>query len=260
MQYKEIDVLKLVEIARSAGAAIMEVYARNFSVEVKDDRSPLTEADKKSNEVIINGLLQLYPGIPIISEETKQLPYDARKNWHRLWLVDPLDGTKEFIKRNGEFTVNIALIEEGEPVLGIVYVPAQGVTYIGVKNLGSFKGSDESGGFSKIENTVHYKTKQNVVIVASRSHLTDDTLRFVERLRANGKQVEFISSGSSLKFCLVAEGKADVYPRFGPTMEWDTGAAHAVALFAGKQVLEYPKGQPLHYNKENLLNPFFIVE
>lgn len=268
MNYKEIDVDRLISIAQKAGDAIMEIYARDFEVEIKEDKSPLTQADKKSNTVILEGLKNLYPDIPFISEETKQTPYEERKHWNRFWLIDPIDGTKEFIKKNGEFTVNIALLEEGIPVVGIVHVPAQNKTYYGVKGLGAFKSvPPETDGMkqirnqkSEIKNSTHYSSKQKVIVVGSRSHLSPETLQFVEDLNAQGKEVEFRSSGSSLKLCLVAEGEADVYPRFGPTMEWDTAAAHAVALYAGKNVINYETKQPLVYNKENLLNPWFIVE
>lgn len=259
MLYKEIDVAQLISIAKKAGDAIMEIYARDFSVETKEDNSPLTEADKKSNAVILEGLKNLYPDIPFISEETKQTPYEERKHWKRFWLIDPIDGTKEFIKKNGEFTVNIALIEDGVPVVGIVHVPAQNKTYYGVKGIGSFQ-STKDNLQSAISNSSHYTTKEKVIVVGSRSHLSPETLQFVEDLRTKGKQVEFRSSGSSLKLCLVAEGEADLYPRFGPTMEWDTAAAHAVALYAGKNVINHQTKQPLVYNKENLLNPWFIVE
>jgi 3'(2'), 5'-bisphosphate nucleotidase len=258
MKYKEIDIEKLLAIARAAGDAIMEIYARDFEVELKGDNSPLTEADKKSNAVILDGLKSSYPDIPFISEESKQTPYEVRKNWSRFWLIDPIDGTKEFIKKNGEFTVNIALIEEGVPVIGVVFVPAQNKMYYGVKGEGAFM-SVAGNSAVAITNTVHYSAKQHVVVVASRSHLSDETLDFVNELKAQGKQVDYLSSGSSLKFCLVAEGAADVYPRFGPTMEWDTGAAHAVALYAGKNVIDHSTGKPLVYNKPNLLNPYFIV-
>ena len=259
MNYKEIDVDQLISIAQKAGDAIMEIYARDFEVEIKEDKSPLTEADKKSNAVILEGLKNLYPDIPFISEETKQTSYEERKHWKRFWLIDPIDGTKEFIKKNGEFTVNIALIEEGIPVVGIVHVPAQNKTYYGVKGIGSFE-SAINNPQSAISNHTHYNSKNKVIVVGSRSHLSPETLQFVEDLKAQGKEVEFRSSGSSLKLCLVAEGEADVYPRFGPTMEWDTAAAHAVALYAGKNVINYETKQPLVYNKETLLNPWFIVE
>lgn len=259
MKWRNIDVLQLVDIAHKAGDEIMKVYATDFPVEIKGDKSPLTEADKRSNAVIINGLTALYPQIPYISEETKLTPYSERKDWKLYWLIDPLDGTKEFIKKNGEFTVNIALIEQGKPVIGVVYAPATKKTYVGVEGFGTVMATG-AGEFIRIENHVSYKQKQRVKVVASRSHLTDETLAFVEALKGEGKEVDFVSSGSSLKFCLVAEGAADVYPRFGPTMEWDTAAAHAVALYAGKQVINAVNHQVLSYNKENLLNPSFVVE
>jgi 3'(2'), 5'-bisphosphate nucleotidase len=259
MNYKEINIETLLDIAHQAGDAIMEIYNRDFTVEYKDDKSPLTDADKKSNTVILEGLKKYYPDIPFISEENKLVSYEERKNWNRFWLIDPIDGTKEFIKQNGEFTVNIALIEDGVPVIGIVGVPAQDKTYYGVKGEGSFK-VESLKSKVQISNSTHYSIKSKVIVVASRSHLSEETLQFVERLKAEGKEVDFLSSGSSLKFCLVAEGAADVYPRFGPTMEWDTGAAHAVALYAGKNVINTETGKPLAYNKENLLNPYFIVE
>ena len=260
MEYKEINIEKLLLIANKAGDAVMEVYSKDFEVEIKADNSPLTEADTKSNMVIISGLKELYPDIPVISEENKLTPYEDRKNWKRFWLIDPIDGTKEFIKKNGEFTINIALIEEGEPVIGIVYAPALNLMYVGAKGLGTFKLKDDGLSYKRLTNPVHYRHKSKVIVVGSRSHLSAETVAFVDRLKAGGKEVEFLSSGSSLKFCLVAEGKADVYPRFGPTMEWDTGAAHAVAKYAGRTVINAETQEPLIYNKENLLNPWFIVE
>jgi 3'(2'), 5'-bisphosphate nucleotidase len=259
MYYQDISITELISIARNAGDEIMKIYARDFAVEVKDDKSPLTEADKKANAVILDGLWKLFPDIPYISEETKLTAYDERRNWKRFWLIDPLDGTKEFIKKNGEFTVNIALVEDGVPVIGVVHVPAQNKTYYGAKGIGSFKAETHDSS-SPISNDSHYSDKDKVVVVASRSHLSDETVQFVDELKAKGKEVDFLSSGSSLKFCLVAEGEADVYPRFGPTMEWDTAAAQAVAMYAGKKVINYETKQPLVYNKENLLNPWFIVE
>lgn len=260
MNWQHIDIMKLVDIARKAGDEIMKVYATDFSVETKNDKSPLTEADRRSNDIIISGLAAAYPEIPYISEETKLTPFAERKNWKLHWLIDPLDGTKEFVKKNGEFTVNIALIQDGKPVIGVVYAPALGKTYYGVQGLGAYMTGTNHEAFRKIENPVHYSQKQLVKVVASRSHLDDATMKFIEDLKKQGKDVDFVSSGSSLKFCLVAEGVADVYPRFGPTMEWDTAAAHAVVLCAGKKVKNIETGQELIYNKENLLNPGFIVE
>lgn len=258
-RYKDIDINLLVNIAKRAGDAILQVYNTPFDIELKDDKSPLTEADKRSNAVIMQGLQANWPAIPVISEENKQVPYEERKNWSRFWLVDPLDGTKEFIKRNGDFTVNIALIEDGKPVVGVVYAPVLHYTCFGALDLGSFA-SEKGEAFTQINVQPHYSTLPKVRVVGSRSHLTDETLAFVEKLKAQGKEVDFVSKGSSLKLCMVAEGKADVYPRFGPTMEWDTGAAHAVALYAGRQVNDAATGISLTYNKPNLLNPFFIVE
>lgn len=255
----QVDIQTIIDIARRAGEATLEIYNREFTVEEKEDRSPLTEADKRSNEVIIEGLEAAYPDIPTISEEIKALPYEERKHWTRFWLIDPLDGTKEFIKKNGEFTVNIALLEDGVPTLGVVYQPAADVLYYSSKGEGAFK-VDANGEKTQLTGGEHYSKLDSVRVVASRSHMSPETEAFVEELRAQGKQIDLTSSGSSLKLCMVADGSADVYPRFAPTMEWDTGAAHAVALEAGRQVNNRETGTPLQYNKENLLNPWFIVE
>ena len=250
----------VLDISRKAGEAILEIYGSDdFGVEIKEDESPLTLADRASNQVIVSGLTEAFPDIPIISEEMKETDYAERRDWEEYWLVDPLDGTKEFIKRNGEFTVNIALVRLGDPVFGVVYQPAGDRLYFGGSDLGSFL-SISGGEPEKIENKKHYSDEDEIVVVASRSHLTDEVMAFVDELTAQGKEVNFLSAGSSLKLCLVAEGKASVYPRFGPTMEWDTAAAHAVAVGAGKKVLNRETGFPLVYNKENLLNPWFIVE
>ncbi|MBA2406445.1 MAG: 3'(2'),5'-bisphosphate nucleotidase CysQ [Chitinophagales bacterium] len=256
---KDFDIEEIIEIAVDAGKEIMVVYDQDFTVELKGDNSPLTLADQKSNNIIVASLKELYPDIPVISEETKLIPYEDRKNWKMYWLVDPLDGTKEFIKKNGEFTVNIALMSHDRPILGVVYAPAQKLIWYGIKGEGSFKmnGDGTKIPLKKGENWRHL---QKVNVVASRSHLNDDTLEFVEDLKKEGREVEFVSSGSSLKFCLVAEGKADVYPRFGPTMEWDTAAGQAVIELAGGRVLNWETNKRLEYNKENLLNPYFIAE
>ena len=255
-----IDIKLIIGIARNAGDAILGIYQQDFEVITKADNSPLTLADSQSNDIILEGLKKHYPDIPFISEETKADSYEERKNWPYFWLIDPLDGTKEFIKKNGEFTVNIALMHENKPVLGVVHVPAQNTTYYGVKGEGSFKIDEQGNTISLNGGHTHYSDKKHVVVIASRSHLSDAVKEFVEELKSTGKEVEFLSAGSSLKLCLVAENKADVYPRFGPTMEWDTGAAHAVAEMAGRSVLRADERTPLEYNKENLLNPWFIVE
>ena len=258
MTYADIDIDYLLETARIAGQEILKIYAKDFTVEYKDDKSPLTDADRLSNRVIIEKLMARYPGSNVISEENKQIPYEERKDWTSLWLIDPIDGTKEFIKKNGEFTVNIALIEDGEPTFGVVYAPVPDTLYYGIKGGGAYKLS--KGVSEKLSTTSSYLDKDNVKVVASRSHMSDETLAFVSDIEEKGKKVDFLSIGSSLKLCLVAEGAADVYPRFGPTMEWDTGAAHAVALYAGRQVLNADTMQPLVYNKPDLLNPSFIVQ
>lgn len=248
---------ELLAIARDAGAAILTIYEQDFTVEYKDDRSPLTAADKLSNEIIIRGLQALTPNIPIISEETKLTDYSIRRSWDRCWLVDPIDGTKEFIKKNGEFTVNIALIEAGEPVLSVLYVPAQDKMYFAEKGKGAFLEADGKRVALKVRDLAADGTLK---IVGSRSHQTPELLEYVELQKQKFPQVEFVPAGSSLKFCLLAEGKADVYPRLGPTMEWDTAAGQLIATEAGAYVLVWNTNEPLRYNRENLLNPNFIVK
>ncbi len=255
----QINIEAIKQIARDAGREILDVYGTAFTVDVKEDQSPLTEADRRGNVVIVNALTEQYPDIPIISEETSTVSYGERKNWEYFWLVDPLDGTKEFIKRNGEFTVNIALIHKDTPVLGVVYQPVGDRMFWSKQGSGAWLSENRSAAVP-LKGGEHYSTKAKVTVVASRSHRTQEVEDFVEKLKAAGKEVEFLSAGSSLKLCLVAQGKADVYPRLGPTMEWDTGAAHAIALEAGRRVLADGTGTPLIYNKENLLNPFFFVE
>ncbi|PLX96816.1 MAG: 3'(2'),5'-bisphosphate nucleotidase [Desulfuromonas sp.] len=231
----------------------MKIYGiEDFSIEYKDDHSPLTAADKAAHEVIVDGLQQAFPDIPILSEEGASVPYPERKGWTQFWLVDPLDGTKEFVKRNGEFTVNIALIREGAPVLGVVYVPAQDKMYCGVVGSGATR-VDSNGNIKKI----HVRSpdmEQGLTVVMSRSHPSAELEAYLKGINV----AEALPVGSSLKLCVVAEGLADLYPRLGPTMEWDTAAGHAVVLAAGGQV-ETPEGEALKYNKENLLNPYFIV-
>ncbi len=251
----QINIQDIVKIAKDAGERIMLIYNQNFDVEYKQDNSPLTLADKQANEIIEIALSQLSvtDKIPILSEEGKDIAYSERENWEYFWLVDPLDGTKEFVKRNGEFTVNIALIHKDEPVLGVVYAPALEVCYWAKKDDGAFKDGQR----------LPLKTqeqRETYVIVASRSHMSDDTQAFIDAINTN-KEKELISIGSSLKICLVAEGEADIYPRLGPTMEWDTGAAHAITLEsnAGLQKFENQKYSIHNYNKKNLLNSSFVV-
>ena len=252
-----ITLTPLLDAVKQAGEKILEIYKTDFEVEFKGDESPLTSADKAANEVLMEYVKTHTPEIPVISEENKEVAYSERKDWEQFWLIDPLDGTKEFIKKNGEFTVNIALIINGSPELGVVYRPTEGTTFLGISKEGSWKIDDNQS--TKLTGGKHYSELDSIKVVASRSHLSDDVVKFVDDLKSKGKKVDFVSAGSSLKFCLVAEGLADVYPRLGPTMEWDTGAAHAVALGVGRNVTIAENGAQLVYNKENLLNPFFIV-
>lgn len=242
--------------------AIMDVYGRDdFGVEHKADDSPLTEADRRAHEIIVSRLAEIGGGLPVLSEESKEIPYSTRRDWSQFWLVDPVDGTKEFIKRNGEFTVNIALIDQGKPVFGGVARPTEKTIFFGGPEMGAFR-RESDGQHVKLDASPHpsYRELKKIRVVGSRSHLSPEVEQWVNDLRTEGKEVEFLSAGSSLKLCLVADGSADVYPRFGPTMEWDTAAAHAVCLGAGRRVLVADANTPLTYNKENLLNPWFIVE
>ena len=262
--------------AVKAGKAILEVYdSADMGVEKKADNSPLTRADRRAHTIIkadISGF-----GIPVLSEEGRDIPFVERKQWPRMWIVDPLDGTKEFIKRNGEFTVNIALAEGGAPTMGVIYVPVTDTLYFADRERGAFKidacqkvgvGEPPPGGTggmdAMMENAVRMPLQQEkgrpFTIMGSRSHATPELNAYVETMRQKHDRVAFISSGSSLKICLVAEGRADIYPRLGPTMEWDTAAGQAIAVASGAQVVRHDDGNALAYNKENLLNPWFIVK
>ncbi len=239
-------------IAAEAGRAIIEVYERDFEVEEKADRTPLTEADLASHRIIRDALARLTPDIPLLSEESADIDFETRANWIQYWLVDPLDGTKEFINRNGEFTVNIALIRNHDPVLGVVHVPVSGTTYAGV--VGKWASRQDADGRAE-PIRVRVPCPETAVVVGSRSHANP---RLQEALAGIGPH-ELVSMGSSLKFCLLAEGRADFYPRLGPTSEWDTAAAHAVVSAAGGKVVTLD-GKPLRYNtKKSLLNPEFLV-
>jgi 3'(2'), 5'-bisphosphate nucleotidase len=249
----QIDVQDIIAIAKKAGNAIMQVYGQNFEVEYKEDKSPLTQADKIANNIIKDGLSRLSVNLPILSEEGESVPYKERRHWKYFWLVDPLDGTKEFVRRNGEFTVNIALIHKNLPVLGVVYAPALNICYWARWGKGAFKDGQR----------LPLKTKEQrktYKVVISRSHMSDDTQIFIDMINTN-KEKELISIGSSLKICLVAEGEADIYPRLGPTMEWDTGAAHAIINEAGFSINRYnkPNYNYIIYNKKNLRNDWFLA-
>ncbi|QAA81317.1 3'(2'),5'-bisphosphate nucleotidase [Aequorivita sp. H23M31] len=251
-----------IEAALDAGKEILEVYETDFNVEIKGDDSPLTLADKRANDVINSFLKKT--NLPIISEENRQLSYSERKDWSICWIVDPLDGTKEFIKRNGEFTVNIALVENGIPILGVIYVPVSKTLYFTADTQSSRKIvlADEITSLEDILEKaieINPKSSQDLVrVVGSRSHLNEDTQKFISNIEKNNK-VEIVSMGSSLKFCMVAEGLADIYPRFAPTMEWDTAAGQAICNAAGVEVIDQTTGEPMRYNKRNLLNNYFMV-
>ncbi len=298
---------KVIEAAIRAGSEILKIYDQDFEVEFKADESPLTSADKAAHEIIIQVLEQT--PYPVLSEESAEIPYEERKGWKTYWLVDPLDGTKEFIKKNGEFTVNIALIEDGEPTLGVVYVPVLETLYCGMLDVGcrtwdvecgmsAWKATDCVG--KSVDDVVKSAISLPLIsdlrsptsglrVVASKSHCNDETRAFIADLEEKYGKTELVSRGSSLKLCMVAEGSADIYPRIAPTMEWDTAAAHAVVKAAGGEVFEYDSTiaaasyltqsakrieqseephapcsmphalKPLHYNKQNLLNPHFVV-
>ena len=242
----------IVSLAAEAGKAILEVYASDFDVQAKDDQSPLTQADIASHRIIMEGLARLTPDLPVISEESGLPGFEERSQWNPYWLIDPLDGTKEFVKRNDEFTVNIALIEDHQPVFGVVHVPVGNTTYSGCRGVGA---EIRVNGAEPRPIGVARESATPVRVVGSRSHLGTSLDQFLQNLG----DFEMHPTGSSLKFCLVAEGRADVYPRLGPTSEWDTAAAQAVVEQAGGAVLELD-GNPLSYNnKADILNPYFLV-
>lgn len=267
-----------IRAALQAGAEIMKVYTdpnADFEIEKKADNSPLTIADRKSH-AIIAGWLADTP-YPILSEEGKKIPTEERQSWKELWVVDPLDGTKEFIKRNGEFTVNIAYVKNGAPEAGVIYIPVKEKLFFADTEKGAYKLSNEDGLLTRINENkepgctlevliekaqkLPYPTPhEGFMIVASRSHLNAETEEYIERMKKEHAKVETVSKGSSLKLCLIAEGVADVYPRFAPTMEWDTAAGHAIIRAAGKEVYQANTDKPLVYNKEDLLNPWFIAK
>jgi len=267
MQYSNKYLNTALVATFNAGKAILDIYQNgDFQVELKADNSPLTLADRTSHRIISESLLQT--GLPILSEEGKEIPYEIRKNWDLFWMVDPLDGTKEFINRNGEFTVNIALINNQLPIAGIIYAPVLDLLYVGFAGKGSFRIVHASKQPSRIdiehppqhtEKLPFLRPCPKFTAVASRSHSNENTQSFLEALQREHGEIEIKSGGSSLKFCLIAEGSADVYPRFGPTYEWDTAAGQAIVEAAGGRVYEAGTGKGLKYNKERLLNPEFVV-
>ncbi len=293
---KNSDLLpNMLKISLKASLRIMEIYNRDFTIWKKEDKSPLTEADKRSHETIVTELSQiLFPKhgseskselapLPCLSEEGAQIPYSERSKWDLFWLIDPLDGTKEFIKRNGEFTTNIALIQGNKPVLGVVYAPVPDLLYFGSSETGSFKidgfkeavnqeGREDNPDVYRylIRNAQKLTTQKSysannieqdkkIRIIGSRSHRTIEFDNYINKMKQEFKEVEIVTIGSSLKLCYVADNKADIYPRFGPTMEWDTASAHVIVNGAGKKVYRFNSEEEIEYNKEQLTNDWFIV-
>jgi 3'(2'), 5'-bisphosphate nucleotidase len=261
MNRKEL-LLNAINAALAGGKEILTVYNSDFAVEHKDDKSPLTEADKRAHLKIVELLAST--AIPILSEEGKNIPYDDRKNWKQFWMVDPLDGTKEFIKRNGEFTVNIALIENQKSTIGVIFVPVTGELYFADEK--AYKVENQKLEVESLEELIKKantlplaQTRTNYIVVGSRSHMSEETETFIVEQQAKHKKVDILSKGSSLKLCMVAEGAADSYPRFAPTMEWDTAAGQAIAISSGADVINWETKQTMLYNKENLLNSWFLV-
>lgn len=260
-----LELLELTcKIAHTAGEEILKIYDSPFAVEQKEDRSPLTEADKRSHLAIVEGLKQ--SPYPVLSEEGRDIAYEERKDWEYFWMVDPLDGTKEFVKRNGEFTVNIALIHQQKSILGVIYVPVKEELYFAAEGLGAFKvtGFPEHKNqtiesWMRQEHRLPFSPERLYTIVGSRSHMSEETEAFIEEKRKEQGAIEMISVGSSLKLCMVAEGKADAYPRFAPTMEWDTAAGQAIVEAMGGSVINWKTKEPMLYNREDLLNDWFLV-
>lgn len=249
---KEAELLELaIKAAKLGGEEIMKIYAQDFDVFNKEDNSPLTIADQNANDIIENLLKET--SIPILSEEGKHADFQERKKWNQLWIVDPLDGTKEFVKRNGEFTVNIALVENGVPIMGVIFVPVMNWLYYS-SSMGAFKVVE-----GKTEKLPIINNRTNTVVVGSRSHQSAETAEYFEELKKEHGEIEIISMGSSLKICLIAEGKANVYPRFAPTMEWDTAAGHAIVNAAGKSLIDFETKKEMSYNRKELRNNWFIV-
>lgn len=254
MTINSTDIQFVESVIKKAGDIILTVYNTDFDVDYKEDESPLTIADQRANDLIVKELAKQYPNTKFITEETKTAAFEERKNWEYIWIVDPLDGTKEFVKKNGEFTVNIALAKGQNIIFGMILVPVTGEIFYAVKGEGAYKISH--GEKTKL---LARKPADDLVVVASRSHRSKEVDEYVEQFSNQFSNVSYKAAGSSLKLCLVAEGKAHIYPRLGPTMEWDTAAGQIIAEESGATVHRYDNGEPLLYNKENLLNPYFIV-
>lgn len=260
-----LNLIKIISTTIEAGKKTLNIYdQKDYNISLKGDFSPLTLADKLSNDIIINDLKKT--GIPILSEEGNTINFEERSQWDKFWLVDPLDGTKEFINKNGEFTINIALIEAGKPIAGFVYVPVKDILYVGILQGGIFEGHSESVALKSIEASkkinlkpIPDKHEDSIIVMGSRSHMNEETQRYIDNLKLRYPELTFKSRGSSLKICALAEGSAHYYPRYAPTMEWDTGAAHAVLLAAGGRIMQKENGLEVAYNKKDLLNPHFLA-
>ncbi|MFT5749079.1 MAG: 3'(2'), 5'-bisphosphate nucleotidase [Ancylomarina sp.] len=265
IEYRKELLSAAIEACIKAGKEILDVYqSDDFHVQLKSDDSPLTIADQRAHNAIVSILEQF--DIPIMSEEGIHLPYEDRKSWKECWIVDPLDGTKEFIKRNDEFTVNVALVIDGKAVAGVIYIPVYRQLYFADEHLGAFR-CDEITDNAELEELMSAskqlpieQDRKGIRVVGSRSHMNDETRLFIDSLKDNGDEVEIVSKGSSLKLCLIAEGSADVYPRYAPTMEWDIAAGHAIVTASGGKVLHLNSDEELSYNKADLLNPWFMCK
>lgn len=262
---REELLITAIKAALKGGEEILAIYESEFAVEHKEDRTPLTLADKNAHLAIEQWLNKT--NLPVLSEEGKQTPYEIRKTWNQFWMVDPLDGTREFVKRNGEFTVNIALIENGEATMGVIYVPVTEELYFSDLHIGAYKVfSPQSSVFNlnelitSSEKLPLKQNRKNYIVVGSRSHMSPETEAYINELKSKHHEVDMLSKGSSLKLCMVAEGSADSYPRFAPTMEWDTAAGQAIAVASGADVINWETKKRMLYNKKNLLNTWFLVE
>jgi len=259
---REDWLVTIVNAALDSGKEILKIYNADFSVETKADNSPITQADKNAHDSILKALEKT--NLPVLSEEGEHAPYSIRKDWKQFWMVDPLDGTKEFVNRNGEFTVNIALIEGGKPTMGVIYIPVTQTLYFADKLAYKIEKFNEAS-FSihnllgKAEQLPLTENRSNYIVLASRSHMNETTTNYINELKKSNPNLLIEAKGSSLKLCTIAEGSADIYPRFAPTMEWDIAAGHAIVIAARGNVINWETKNPLQYNKENLLNPSFVV-
>lgn len=252
--FTEQELYSIEKIVRNAGKIILDIYRTDFDVDYKQDESPLTIADQQANDYLVSQLKSFFPTIEFITEETQNAPFKTRSLWDLTWIIDPLDGTKEFIKKNDEFTVNVALCQNNEIIFGAIYVPVTGEYFYAQKGQGAYKIHKKTK-----EKLTAQKPQDTLIAVASRSHKSQAVDTFIEEFHSKFNEIKFVAAGSSLKLCLVAEGKAHIYPRLGPTMEWDVAAGIIIAQEAGATVYRFDNQQQLTFNKQNLLNPFFIV-